>query len=98
MVENIEYRVYYDMDGSIITYTTEKLPGDYIIITQNQFAEARSDARVINDKLIMPHKTKVAFKMVKNLSSGVKTSKYDINVLTDIDYVYWGIEQNVIKG
>ena len=97
MPNPIEYRVYYDSTGKVITYTTEDIPGDYIIVTAEQYAEARSDALVFNGKLVLPHKVKVVSKLIRNLDRGVSTSKYDINVITDIDSTKWELIQNVVK-
>lgn len=90
----VEYRLYYDSTGKVVTYTTEKLPGNWILVTQGEFAEARNDAIVVNGKLTTPHNTVVLYKLAKNLSSGTSTSKYDINVLADVDNVYWNLEKN----
>ncbi len=78
----IEYRAYYDKDGKIITYTTEKIDGDYIIITSGQYAESRHDARVIDGNLTYTHRRSHVLKLVKS-NSGVGTNKYDISVIQD---------------
>lgn len=79
----IEFRAYYNVDGSIITYTTEDLQGDYVVITGEQYAEARPDARVIDGLLTYTHRISHVAKLVKNKISGVKTSKYDMSVISD---------------
>jgi hypothetical protein len=86
----IEFRLYYDVNGKAVTYTTENISGNYILITREQFAEARPDVIVKNNKLIYTHLKKHVEKLVKS-NSGTKTSKYDVNILTDdtVDYVFW---------
>jgi hypothetical protein len=86
----IEFRLYYDINGKVVTYTTENISGDYILITREQFAEARPDVIVKNNKLIYTHLKKHVEKLVKS-NNGTKTSKYDVNILTDdnIDYAFW---------
>ena len=90
----IQYRVYYDAAGKVVTYTTEDLPGNWIQVTPMQFAEARSDAVVVAGKLTTKHNQVVLYKLVKNLSTGTATSKYDINILTDSGCNYWNLQQN----
>lgn len=93
----LEYRLYYDNLGKVITYTTEKLPGDnFVIITKEQFAEARPDIIVKDKKVIYTHLKKQIFKLVKS-DTGIKTSKYDINILTDdIEHSFWTTTVNDI--
>ena len=95
----IEFRAYYNTDGSITTYTTEDLPGDYVIITREQYAEARSDARVIDGILIYIHRRSHVSKLAKNRAGGVRTSKYDVSIITDdeIESVYYTIKAYEIK-
>ncbi len=84
----IEFRVYYKTDGSIITYTTENIPGNYIVITPLQYAEARPDALVIDGQLTYTHTVSHVSKLEKNKTSGVKTSKYDISVISSDGHYY----------
>lgn len=88
----IEYRLYYDSNGRVITYTCERLAGDYIVITREQYAEARSDVTVVNGAIKPNRNNSVTFKLEKNISRGIKTSKYDISVLVtdeDTEFNYW---------
>lgn len=94
----IEFRAYYKEDGSIITYTTEDLPGDYIVITSDQYAEARPDARVLDGLLTYTHRRSHVSKLTKNKTGGIKTSKYDISVISDEpDAQYYIIKAYAIK-
>lgn len=79
----IECRAYYDSDGKIITYTTEKIDGDYIVITNEQYAEARPDARVIDGQLVFNNRRTHVFKLDKNRGGGKRTSKYDISIVVE---------------
>lgn len=95
----IEFRAYYNVDGSIITYTTENLPGDYVVITREQYAEARPDAKIIGGKLVQTSRLTHVAKLTKNKTGGTKTSKYDISVIQedDNDSVYYSIAAYDIK-
>lgn len=90
----IERRAYYDEQGHIITYTCENLPGNYINVTPEQFAEARPDAIVRDGKLVYTHRLSHVVKLVQS-SSGRATSKYDINILvpdTDPEACFWSTQ------
>lgn len=90
-MNNIEFRLYYDDDGKVITYSTENIPNkNYIVITREQFAEARPDVVVKNNKFVYTHLKKHVEKLVKS-TTGTKTSKYDVNILTndDVDFTFW---------
>lgn len=89
----LEYKVYYDNSGNIITYTTEKLEGNYLVITWQEYIECRFDAKIINSKLVKLNPKKTISKFTKS-SSGTKCSSYDINILVDDDddgYIYWDL-------
>ena len=81
----IEYRVYYNEQGQIITYTTEDIPGDYLVITADQYQQARHDAMVVERELVYTHVRRHVTKLTRNLSEGTRCSKYDISVLVDED-------------
>ena len=94
----IEYRVYYNKDGSIITYTTESIEGEYIVITSEQYDQSRPDAKVIGDKLVFTHRRSHVSKLVENKTVGVRTSKYDMSVIQeDGDSTYYTIQAYEIK-
>lgn len=96
-MHSIIYRAYYTESGAVTTYTTEDIPGNWIEVTAAQFAEARCDAYVYDGKLISPNKTKIVAKLVRNIEGTHETSKYDINIITDVDAVKWGLVHNVVK-
>jgi len=49
-----EYRLYYNKDtGEPIEYSMEKLSGDYITVTKEQYAAGRHDV-IVKDKAIVP--------------------------------------------
>ncbi len=73
-----EYRVYYNPDGSIITYTMQAIPGDYITITADQYAQGRHDAKVLDGQLVYTHRKHQVFKLERNSTDGYKVSKYDV--------------------
>lgn len=93
----LEYRVYYDSDGKIITYTTELLDGDSVVITREQYSEARHDAKVIDGQLTMTNRISHVYKLARS-TEGVRTSKYDVGVISDDENdQYWSVTANEIK-
>lgn len=86
----IEFRVYYDDSGKVLTYTSEKLEGNYLVVTREQYLEARADAVVRDGQLHYTHIMSHLYKMTRNSTEGVKTSKYDINILSETgDTTFW---------
>lgn len=47
----IEFRVYYNENGSIQCYTNEELPGNYILVDKEIWHSNRFDVKVVNGKL-----------------------------------------------
>jgi hypothetical protein len=48
------YRLYYDQLGQPVCYSMEDLPGNYIEITAEQFAQSSPHMRVVDGKLVLP--------------------------------------------
>jgi hypothetical protein len=94
----LEYRVYYDSDGKVITYTTDvNLQGDFIVITREQYLEARHDAVIKDGQLVQTHIRRHVMKLVRGATPGRLASKYDASVLADDeeedpDVCSWGIK------
>lgn len=80
-IEPPEFRLYYDNKGNVITYTCEKLEGDYIVIDAQTFAEGRPDAKVVNGKLVRANSGSVVSKLVPNKKEGVVCAAEDISIL-----------------
>lgn len=94
-----ELRLYYDTDGKIITYTCENLPGEYIVVTPQQFAEARPDALVKNGKLVYTHRLSHVTKLT-SAQTGIKTSHWDINIVVEPEQegCFWDISVNEVQS
>lgn len=80
-----EYRLYYNTDGSIDSYAvvvvgrpTDKT-GNYIVITQDEYAESKPDVYVKNGKIL---KKKDSTYNLEKISTGkYVTSKYDASII-----------------
>jgi hypothetical protein len=93
----MEYRLYYNSDGTVHTYTTEDIGGLWIKVSAEQYAEARMDIKVVDGVIQTPNKSKIVSKLYKNNVTGIKTSKYDVNILTDVDSVYWDKIEHAVE-
>lgn len=98
-IKKPELRVYYNDQGKIVTYTCEDLPGDYLVITPQQFAEARPDAIVKNGKLVYTHTLSHVTKLAR-AQTGVKTSEWDINILVGDNQPghHWDLAVNEVRA
>lgn len=95
----IEFRLYYAEDGSVLTYTCDHLEGQYIVIDKQTFAEARPDVKVVNGKVISAISNLIISKLKPN-SVGVATHPEDISVIADEndkDKVFWKLQVNELK-
>jgi hypothetical protein len=83
--EPVEFRLYYDDKGSIITYTCEKLPGNYLVIDAQVFAESRPDLTVVDGKLVrlVPE---VFLSLLTKSDLGTKCASEDLSILVSDDY------------
>lgn len=88
-----EFRLYYGDDGKVITYTCEKLEGNYIIIDAQIFAEARPDVRVIDNKIVSVINNIVIAKLKPNIV-GTPTLKEDISIVDTVstDTIKWNLD------
>ena len=83
--EPVEFRLYYDEKGSIITYTCEKPLGNYLVIDAQTFAEGRPDLMVVDGKLVklVP---KVFLSLLSKSDLGTMCASEDIAVPVSNDY------------
>lgn len=92
------YKLYYDDNGKVITYSTDDRPGNFIIITKEQYKQARPDVLVKDNKLLYTHRQMHVSSLKKNKNKGRRTTKYDVNILSDVGpTVYWSEEIYEIK-
>ncbi len=88
IIEKPEFRLYYDDKGNVVTYTCEKLDGDYIVIDTLTFAEARPDVRVVDGKLIRAGSGAVISRLYPS-DTGVLCEAEDISIITEADGQHW---------
>lgn len=91
VIEKPEFRLYYDERGCVVTYTCEKLDGNYVVIDNLTFAEARPDIRVVDGKVVRAGSGAVISKLYPSID-GVLCEKEDVSVITDNDGQYWKLK------
>ena len=89
--EKPELRLYYDDRGQVVTYTCEKLEGNYIVIDALTFAEARPDVRVVDGKVIRPGSGAVISRLYPD-KIGVLCEAEDVSIITEADGQYWKLK------
>ena len=80
-----EFRLYYDTAGRVISYTCDKLSGNYIVIDSSTFAQGRPDVRVIDGKLSTISSGVVVSKLMKS-ETGISCVAEDISIVADQTY------------
>lgn len=83
--EPVEFRLYYNDDGSVRFYTCEKPEGNFITVDQQVFGEMRMDIRVIDGKIskVQPG---MIIKKLKPDTTGQATAMSDISMVVNDDY------------
>jgi hypothetical protein len=76
-----EFRLYYDEAGKVVTYTCEKLEGDYIVIDAMTFAAARPDIRVIDGKISTVQAHAIISKLMPDEKEGRMCALEDISIV-----------------
>lgn len=82
--QKIEYRLYYDEHGRVITYTCENREGNYILVDAFTFAQSRPDVTVIDGKIITMIAGSVTARLVES-DKGRRCASEDLSILVD-DY------------
>lgn len=92
-IEPPEFRLYYSDTGKVITYTCEKLEGNYIVIDALTFAQARPDVRVVDGEITSASISPVVYKLMPSIE-GQACAKEDISIVVSddsIDKTYWNL-------
>lgn len=94
-VDKPEFRLYYDEKGHVITYTCEKLEGNYIVIDRVTFAEARPDVRVVDGEIVKNNSGAAISRLYPD-SEGTLCEAEDISIITNSIGKYWKLKTNRI--
>lgn len=87
-----EYRLYYDENGFPLFFSTEDVPGNYIVVDQEMFLGGPGNIRVINGKLKI-YQTMFGKKLVPS-EQGQACDPRDICVIVPADqpHTKWNLK------
>ena len=87
-LEPPEFRLYYDVTGSVICYTGDKsMTGNYIVIDALTFAQARPDVKIIDGKISKAVPKSVLCKLMPNDNEGTECHMEDVSIVVDSEYI-----------
>lgn len=95
VLDKPEFRLYYDDKGQVICYTCENLEGNFVVIDNLTFAEARPDVRVVDGKLVKNTAGSVVSRLYKD-TEGVLCELEDISIITITNGQYWKLRTTTI--
>lgn len=89
MAKPVFYRLYHDEHGRPLCYSMENLPGSYVEITAEQFAQSSPHLRVVNGELVQPLRSCPPTLMPS--TTGVCCAVDDVTVVVDCEqpHVKW---------
>jgi len=87
-----EYRLYYDENGFPLFYSTENLPGMYIVIDQATYLHNSKHIRIVDGKLI--EMQICSTKKIIPSAQGHRCDPWDVCVIVDQDqpHVNWKLK------
>jgi hypothetical protein len=83
-VKPVFFRLYYNDDGDPVCYTMEDLPGQYIEITAEQYAECSDRVVVKNGQLVRQYQARTS-KLIP-AESGVPCYPTDVTIVVDTEH------------
>lgn len=88
------YRLYHDDRGYPLFYSMENLPGNYIEIDQETYAQSSSKVRVVNGKLTKNTLSATAKLKPSDTGTACHPSDVCIVVSNDQSHIKWSLKKN----
>jgi hypothetical protein len=83
----IEYKIYYDETGKILDYTTDNLPGNYIVVDKDIFSQHKFDIKIKEGKIVA---AKPMVGKLRPAETGTACDPMDVTIITNqTPAVYW---------
>jgi len=90
------YRLYYNIVTSKpIEYSMEKLKGNYITITKDQYAEGRYDVIIVDGCIVKSSAVQYVRKLVQD-NNGIACKKSNVLILDKTSSSKWKIKTTII--
>lgn len=89
-VQQMEYRLYHDDQGQPLFYSMQDLPGRYITVDANTYAQGRYDIRVINGQIKLPTRSRPG--KIKPADSGVACHPTNAMIIKSDSTCYWKLQ------
>lgn len=88
----VEYRLYYDDHGIPLYYSCDPLPGNYVVVGAEVYAQGRYDCKVINGEIKYPAQIKSA-KLVPS-TKGTACYAKDVSIISpsETDAQHWKLK------
>jgi|TARA_R110000796_G_scaffold30617_3_gene81687 hypothetical protein len=93
VIQELERRLYYDKNGDVITYTTEDLDGEYIVVDQSTYQQARTDLKIKDEKIIRITRGS-SWKIKPNKIKSIPIHPKDVSIVVNSKYEnpsYWQV-------
>lgn len=89
----VKYRLYYHDDGSPHCYTVQDLPGQYVEISQEDYARMSHMVRVKDGKLV--HIASTAPRQLRPSDHGTPCDPRDVTVIVDSTkpHIAWSLDK-----
>jgi hypothetical protein len=84
--KEIEFRLYYNDDGSIICYSCDNLGSKFIVIDAQTYAECRQNVKVVDGKIEVVKPLIMLEKLVES-THGTRCAIEDINIVVSSGYI-----------
>ena len=81
----VQYRLYHNDDGDPIVYSMEDLPGKYIEVTEQQYAEHNYRVSVVNGQLIKKSPNTITTKKLIPSDIGTPCHLTNVAIVTTTD-------------
>lgn len=75
-----EFRLYYDDTGKVLSYSCDKLEGNFIVIDSDIYFQSRFDIKIIEGKIVSSYDKKIITKLVPS-TEGTGCYPTDISII-----------------
>lgn len=94
--KSLEFRLYYDTQGNPLCYACEDLPGDYIVIDQETYAQGRYDVKIIDGE-ITPLSEFVYYNKITPSNSGTACRKDNALIVDPNSKTFWSLKTSTAE-